>query len=107
MSPRSKCEFMRESVTYLGHWIHVEGLHPLLERVRASKEAPEPTSMTTLKAYLGMLTYYSKRLPTFSTLLYSLYQLLRKRVPWRWGTKQTKAFKVSKKLLTSDEPDTF
>ena len=97
---RSKCEFMRESVTYLGHRIDANGLHPLPDRVRAIKEAPKPTSVTTLKAYLGMLTYYSKFLPKLSTLLYPLYCLLKKGVPWRWGTKQAKAF--TKKLLTSD-----
>jgi transposase InsO family protein len=100
---RSKCEFMRESVTYLGHRIDADGLHPLPDRVRAIKEAPKPTSVTTLKAYLGMLTYYSKFLPKLSTLLYPLYRLLRKGVPWRWGTKQARAFKASKKLLTSDK----
>ena len=30
---RSKCEFMRESVTYLGHRIDADGLHPLPDRV--------------------------------------------------------------------------
>ena len=69
---RSKCEFMRESVTYLGHRIDADGLHPLPDRVRAVKEAPKPTSVTILKAYLGMLTYYSKFLPKLSTLLYPL-----------------------------------
>ena len=100
---RSKCEFMRESVTYLGHRIDADGLHPLPDRVRAIKEAPKPTSVTTLKAYLGMLTCYSKFLPKLSTILYPLYRLLRKGVPWRWGTKQAKAFKASKKLRTSDK----
>ena len=92
---------MRESVTYLGHRIDADGLHPFQDRVRAIKEAPKPTSVTTLKAYLGMLTYYSKFLPKLSPLLYPLYCLLRKGVPSRWGTKQAKAFKASKKLLMS------
>ena len=100
---RSKCEFMRESVTYLGHRIDTDSLHPLPDRVRAIKEAPKPTSVTTLKAYLGMLTYYSKFLPKLSTLLYPLYCLLKKGAHWKWGTKQAQAFKASKKLLTSDK----
>ena len=81
---KSKCEFMKPSVTYLGHRIDANGLHPLPERVRAIKEAPIPKSVCQLKSYLGMLTYYSKFLPNLSTLLHPLYKLLRKDVVWTW-----------------------
>ena len=89
---RSKCEFMRPSVTYLGHKIDANGLHPLQERVRAIRDAPTPTSVSVLKSHLGMLTYYSKFLPNLSSLLHPLYRLLRKDVPWQWGPDQERAF---------------
>ena len=98
---KSKCEFMKPSVTYLGHRIDANGLHPLQERVRAIKDAPAPTSVSTLKSYLGMLTYYSKFLPNLSSLLHPLYKLLRKEVPWHWDAEQEKAFAASKELLTA------
>ena len=56
---QSKCAFMRPSVTYLHHRIDADGLHPLMDQVGAIKEAPMPTSVSALKSYLGMLTYYS------------------------------------------------
>ena len=31
----SKCEFMKPSVTYLGHTIYGEGLHPVMEKIDA------------------------------------------------------------------------
>ena len=101
---KSKCEFMKSSVTYLGHRIDANGLHPLPDRVRAVKEAPTPTSATPtsvskLKSYLGMLTYYSKSLPNLSTLLHPLYQLLRKDVDWKWGAAQTKSLLPQKTSL--------
>ena len=89
---RSKCEFMKESVTYLGHRIDAEGLHPLPDRVRAIKDAPTPDSVSKLKSYLGILTYYSKFLPNLSTTLHPLYKLLRKDEDWAWGVAQGKAF---------------
>ena len=98
---RSKCVFMRPSVTYLGHVIDADGLHPLKERVRAIKEAPTPRSVPELKSHLGMLSYYSKFLPNLSSTLHPLYDLLKKDVNWRWGAAQEKAFAASKKLLTS------
>ena len=40
---KNKCEFLRSSVTYLGHQIDAEGLNPLQEQVRAICDAPMPT----------------------------------------------------------------
>ena len=37
---RSKYRFMVPSLTYLGHLIDFEGLHPVKEKVRAVEEAP-------------------------------------------------------------------
>ena len=99
---RSKCEFMQPSVTYLGHRIDANGLHTLPECVRAVKDAPAPKSVSGLKSYLGMLTYYSKFLPNLSTTLHPLYQLLCKDVPWHWGHAEAKAFVAAKELLTSN-----
>ena len=100
---KSKCEFMKSSVTYLGHRIDADGLYPLPDGVRAVKEAPTPNSVPKLKSYLGMLTYYSKFLPNLSTILHPLYQLLRKDAYWKWGAAQTKSFTASKDLLTSEK----
>ena len=97
-----KCEFLKSSVEYLGHRIDASGLHPLQDKVKAIQKAPVPTSVTELKAYLGLLSYYGKFLPNLSSTLHPLYQLLRKDQPWHWGSSQQQAFAKSKKLLTSD-----
>ena len=99
---KCKCRFMVPSVDYLGYRIDKEGLHPLPDKVKAIKEAPDPTSVTELKAYLGLLTYYSKFLPNLSTTLAPLYVLLQKDYPWRWTGEEEKAFTASKELLTSE-----
>ena len=93
---QSKCTFLPPSVTYLGHKIDAEGLHPLDDRIRAIKDAPTPTSVPKLKSYLGMLSYYNKFLPNLSSVLHPLHRLLRKDTPWRWGSE---AFNKSTKLL--------
>ena len=46
----NKCEFMRTSVAYLGHMVDEMGLHPLPNKVQAIKDAPEPESVSKLKA---------------------------------------------------------
>ena len=87
--------------TYLGHKIDAEGLHPLPDKVKAIQDAPSPTNVQELKAYLGLLTYYSRFLPNMSTVLSPLYQLLQKDVKWRWTSDENNAFLASKDLLTS------
>ncbi len=64
---KEKCIFMASSVVYLGHLIDATGLHPLPGKVKAIQEVPTPKNVSELKAYLGLLTYYSRFLPNLST----------------------------------------
>ncbi|RXN33959.1 putative protein K02A2.6-like protein [Labeo rohita] len=98
---RNKCEFLQKEVRYLGHLVDAQGLHPLKDKVQAMTEAPCPTSVTELKAYLGLLNYYNKFLPNLSSVLAPLHRLLRKGTKWCWGNSQAKAFQQSKLLLQS------
>lgn len=98
---RSKCVFLKKEVEYLGHVVNAEGLHPVQSKVRAIEEAPSPTTVTELKAYLGLLNYYNKFLPSLATRLAPLHKLLRKDVQWTWNPEQEEAFQNSKQLLKS------
>ena len=100
---KSKCLFMASSVSYLGHKIDAEGLHPLPDKLQAVKAAPTPRNVSELKSYLGLLTYYGKFLPNLSTRLQPLYQLLAKDCQWKWAKAQEKAFQESKNLLQSSQ----
>ena len=98
-----KCRFMQDSVTFLGHKIYANGIHPLPEKVRAICEAPTPKTVSELKAYLGLLTYYSRFLPNMATTLEPLCALLRSDNHWKWAEEQQEAFEASKKLLASSK----
>ena len=74
---RKKCYYMMSSVEYLRHRIDSKGLHPTEEKLRAVKE---PKNVGELKAFLGMLSYYSRFLPNMSTALAPLYRLLKQDV---------------------------
>ena len=56
-SGRSKTT--QSEMTYLGHRVDHEGLKPTEDKVKAIREAPEPRHVTELKAFLGLLNYYS------------------------------------------------
>ena len=98
---QSKCIFATSSVEYLGQIIDASGLHPSSDKLRAIREAPEPTNISELKSFLGLLNYYNNFLSNLSSLLSPLYRLLHKDVQWMWTTAQIKAFAEAKELLQS------
>ena len=62
---------MMLSVKYLGHRIDVQGKDYTEEKLRAIKDAPEPKSVGKLKAFLGMLSYYSNFHPHYGNIFSS------------------------------------
>jgi hypothetical protein len=62
------CIFTVPSVEYLGHIIDKNSLHPSPSKVQAIKQVPQPTNVTELKSFLGLVNYYHKFLPNLSTL---------------------------------------
>lgn len=71
-------------------------------------QAPEPTTRTELKAYLGMLNFYAKFLNNVSTITQPLYRLLRKEKKWSWMKEQRgKAHDITEALLEQQESAVF
>lgn len=53
----SKCEFLKESVEYLGHLIDKDDLHMSSKKIGAIFNAPVPTSVSQLQAFWGLVNY--------------------------------------------------
>ena len=56
---KDKNTFMETSVTYLGHVIDDQGVHPDAEKGKAIKEAPAPCNLQELRSFLGLINYYN------------------------------------------------
>ncbi|UYV64544.1 K02A2.6-like, partial [Cordylochernes scorpioides] len=52
---KDKCSFLAPSLEYLGHKIAKEGLQPLPSKIEAIQGAPNPTNLTELRVFLGLL----------------------------------------------------
>ena len=78
---------------------HAEGLHPTVDKVQAIKEAPTPQTLSELRSFLGIISYYHNFLLNLSCRLHPLYALLSSRAPWIWGEAQQQAFKSAKDAL--------
>ena len=98
-----KCKFFQSQVQYLGHMLDSRGLHPTEEKVEAIRKAPEPTNLTQLKAFLGLVNYYSRFLPNLATLLEPMHALLRQSNEWEWSSQCANSFNACKKLLCESQ----
>ena len=85
-----------------GHIIDNKGLHRVKKKVDAIHKAPEPEKVSQLQCFIRLLCYYNKFISNLSTDIATLYELLRKDTPWKWGKEQSKAFKQCKTLLHCD-----
>ena len=100
---RSKCEFGKTQLEYLGQVLDECGIHPSEQKVRAIEEAPAPTNVKELQAFLGLPNYYGRFFPQQSTVLAPLYRLLRGDVVWKWTEAEQSSFVKCEDLLTSDQ----
>ncbi|KAL2088270.1 hypothetical protein ACEWY4_015169 [Coilia grayii] len=98
-----KCEFMKSSVSYLGHVIDAMGIHPMKEKTDAIQRAAVPKNVTELRSFLALLNYYGKFIPNLSTMIQPMTALLHKDVTWEWSEKCQGAFDSAKKSLQSDK----
>jgi hypothetical protein len=98
-----KCALKQDSVVYFAFIVDAEGIHPSPEKVQAIIEVPEPTNVTELQSFLGLVNYYRKFLPNMSTMCAPLNNLLHKDVPWDWNAECRDAFQHIKDRLTSTE----
>ena len=80
----SKCHFLRESVEYLGHLITPEGLKPNPKQVKAVVEFPVPESVTNVRQFLGLTSYYRRFITQFAKVAAPLHALTRKEAVFMW-----------------------
>lgn len=95
-----KSVFFSESVTYLGHVFDQTGVHPNPDKTRAIIEAPRPTDIKQVQAFLGMCNFYSRFIPKFSDVLQPFYKLLKKGEKFSWGSEQQNCFERIKHLFS-------
>ena len=98
---RSKCDFLRENIEFLGHHISAKGLRPLVSKTEAVALWPIPTTVTELRAFLGLANYYRRFVRNFATYAAPLTNLLRAGQRFEWGQLEQKAFEALKTFLIS------
>jgi hypothetical protein len=101
-----KCHFLRSRVTFLGHIVGKDGLQANPESCAAIATWPRPLTLTQLRAFLGLTSFYRRFIKDFATIAAPLTSLLASdsgfpASPKAWGTAQEAAFVELRRLLSS------
>ena len=98
---RSKCDFFKEEVTFLGHTISKDGVRPDERKIEVVKNYPEPPDKHELKSWLGLINFFRKYVKGFSQIAHPLHELLRKDAKFVWTLECKKAFETLRDSLIS------
>ncbi|KAK3708825.1 hypothetical protein QZH41_019571, partial [Actinostola sp. cb2023] len=100
---KEKCEFSKETVTFLGQVISATGVQPDPEKVKAIVQMKEPENTSDVKRFLGMANQLGKYSDKLSDLSKPLRELLSSKNDWHWGQAQVQSFSAIKKELSSPD----
>jgi len=97
----SKCKFWQREIGFLGHRILGQGVMTDPEKIAVIQQWPQPTSVTEVRSFLGLASYYRKFVKGFSSITKPLTRLTGKGVPFIWSKNIEEAFVKLKKALTT------
>lgn len=95
---KSKCEFAKANIEYLGHIISVKGVEADKEKIKAMENWPTPRNLKALRGFLGLTGYYRRFVAHYGTISKPLTQLLKKGA-WGWNNDVEAAFKKLKEAM--------
>ena len=97
----SKCDFLRTSITFLGHLVDADGIHALDDKIKAVKNFPRPQNVDNVRSFLGLCGYYRSFVKGFASIASPLTKLLKKDVLFHWNAAQEQSFQTLKFALTN------
>lgn len=98
----TKCKFSLPQIKYLGCIIDKNGRRPDPAKIEAIQQMPPPTDVSTLRSFLGGLSYYGIFIKNMRKLRQPLDELLKKNVSWNWSKSCQQSFDAAKETLRSD-----
>ncbi|XP_055901962.1 uncharacterized protein K02A2.6-like [Eupeodes corollae] len=99
---KNKCVFLADSIEYLGHTINSKGLSKNMDRVKAFLKTSEPRNVSEVKAFCGVVNYYSKFIEGLAEIMSPIYNLLKKEVIFDFNSKCKESFDTIKSKIAED-----
>lgn len=74
---RSECTFFDERINYCGFIIDANGVHKDKSRFDALEKMPIPKNSSQVRAFIGLIDYYSRFIKDVTGILHPLFELLK------------------------------
>ncbi|KAJ8020240.1 hypothetical protein HOLleu_39778 [Holothuria leucospilota] len=99
----TKCFIGYEEIEFLGHVVGKGTIKPKEDKVQAVKQAKRPETKTQLRSFLGLVGFYRKFIPDFSTIALPLTNLTKKGEPnkLKWDDRHENAFRTLRRKVAS------
>ena len=97
----SKCEFFKPKIKFLGVIIDKNGISPCPEKVDSIVKMSRPTSVKSVRAFLGAAGFFRRWIEKFSLIAQPLSRLTKKHTRFQWDDQTEKAWQTIKDKLAT------
>jgi len=95
------CLFFQRSVEFLGYVVSEARIETSPDKIRAVVDWPTPTSVTEVRSFIGLASYYQRFIRDFSKITAPLNLVLQKDKNFIWSEEAQRSFEELKAALTS------
>ncbi|GBG71926.1 hypothetical protein CBR_g10862 [Chara braunii] len=99
MANRDKCEFAQQELEYLGHYVTLQGIRPLADKVQAIQDSSDLKCTTDVRSFLGLASYCMRFVKGFQRIAAPLSRLQSPLVPFEFSDEARHVFHTLKTAL--------
>ncbi|GBG82949.1 hypothetical protein CBR_g36475 [Chara braunii] len=89
---RDKCQFAKQELEYLGHYVTPKGIRPLADKIQAIVDWSEPRCTTDVRSFMCLARYYQRFVESYSKVAAPLSRFQSPKVPFEFGDATRGAF---------------
>ena len=90
-----------DRIGFLGYMVSAKSIEMDEAKVKSIEEWPTPKSITDVRHFHDLASFYRRFVKDFSTIASSLTEIVKKAVGFKWGEEQENAFSLLKSKLIS------